>query len=172
MAEQQSKRTPVCFFLVALECRETNLKATTSLIRNSRNNRIRFAPLVGFTEVANPELIRKCLKLGFDDIVLPPFTKKTIAPRLAMQLGKPITYCETRDYFGPCRAVITRPARKYKRTPGSRYGHGNEHEDEDEIEHEKITFIRNLDEGIRIMKGSRGGQALPGNGQKILARGR
>ncbi|MCF6327611.1 MAG: hypothetical protein L3J21_10015 [Devosiaceae bacterium] len=142
MAEQQSKRTPICFFLFALDCTETNIPVMTALIRNSRNRQIKYAPMIGFIEAANSKMIGMCLKLGFDDIVLPPFKKSTLSPRLELQIGKPRIYYETADYFGPDR----------RKQVGAGLGNVRISKRKQNGAHTKITFCRNLKTGIQIQK--------------------
>jgi len=142
MAEQQTKRTPICFFLLALECTEQNVPVIAKALRNSRNRQIRFAPLIGFAEVANTKMIDFCLQLGFDDILLPPFSRRTINSRLEKHLNKRITFFETDVYFGPDRRLEFNKNTLAK--PHPKRGEGGEHR--------KIVIRRNLETGVNILR--------------------
>ncbi len=142
MAEYQTKKTPICFFLLALECAEKNVPAIARTLRKSRNRQIKFAPLIGFAEVANPKMIDLCLHLGFDDILLPPFSRRIINSRLAKHLNRRITFFETDEYFGPDRR--TESSEKALAKPHPKRGEGGDHR--------KIVIRRNLETGVNILR--------------------
>jgi len=142
MAEYQTKKTPICFFLLALECAEQNVPAIARALRNSRNRQIRYAPLIGFAEVANSKMIDFCLQLGFDDILLPPFSRKIINSRLEKHLNRNITFFETNEYFGPDRR--TEFSENALTKPHPKRGEGGDHR--------KIVIRRNLETGINILR--------------------
>ena len=138
LAEKQVQQTPVCYFLVALRGIADNTGDITRAIRTSKNRQIRLAPIVGFTENADPQLVKKVLTLGFDDIIVPPFTANSVFPRLSSHLNRHITFFETEHYFGPDRHMGLNMKRQ--RDQGIT------------IEYRKFLFTRNLERGIQIIK--------------------
>jgi len=142
MAEYQTKKTPICFFLLALDCAEQNIPVIARALRSSRNRQIKYAPLIGFAEVANPKMINFCLQLGFDDILLPPFSRKTINSRLKKHLNRNITFFETNEYFGPDRRTDFNENALAK--PHPKRGEGGDHR--------KIVIRRNLETGVSILR--------------------
>lgn len=103
LAEQQVHRTPLCFFLFAAVEEVGALQAPVAAVRDSGNRRIRFAPLVYFSETPLLEAIRRCVDMGFDDVITLPFSRERVLARLRRQVGRPLTYFETETYFGPDR---------------------------------------------------------------------
>jgi len=161
MAEQQTKRTPICFFLFALECVEQNVPVVAKALRSSRNRQIKFAPLIGFTEVANPKMIDFCLQLGFDDVLLPPFSRKIINPRLEKHLNRPVTFFETAQYFGPDRR--TGISENASINSNLKRGQGGDHR--------KIVINRNLEAGINILRDKfhrQSGRTVPETGSNLV----
>ncbi len=103
VAEQQVSRMPICFFLFALDNMPEHVGSVARSIRASRTRNVRFAPMVGLTERADPGVVSMCLQLGFDDILVPPFSARRVLPRLTGLLGKRVCFYETDTYFGPGR---------------------------------------------------------------------
>ncbi len=141
-AEQQVKRTPICFFLFALTCSAHSTPGISRAIRTSRNRQIKYAPMIGLTENPEPRLIEATLQLGFDDILIPPFSAKSVPPRLNSHLNRRITFFETTQYFGPDRRVgdgiHKEPAHHPDRGKGG--------------DHRKVLISRNLETGVSILK--------------------
>ena len=138
LAERQVQQTPICFFLVALSGIAHNTGGITRAIRTSKNRQIRLAPIVGFTENADPQLVRAVLTFGFDDIIVPPFTANSVFPRLSSHLNRRISFYETDHYFGPNRHVGL-----------------NKQQDQDQekaLEYRKFLITRNIESGIRILR--------------------
>lgn len=142
LVEQQVKRTPVCFFLFALTRSSHNASGIARAIRTSRNRQIKFAPMVGFTESAEPRLIQATLRLGFDDILVPSFSVKVTLPRLNNHINRRIHFYETKNYFGPDRRVGLGIHKEAKNHPDR--GKGGDHR--------KILINRNLETGVSILK--------------------
>ncbi len=142
LAEQQVKRTPVCFFLFALTRQSHNASGIARAIRTSRNRQIKFAPMVGFTESAEPRLIQATLRLGFDDILVPPFSAKVALPRLNNHINRRIHFYETENYFGPDRRV----GLGIHKEPGNHPDRGKGGD------HRKILINRSLETGVSILK--------------------
>lgn len=102
-AEKQAAVTPLAYFLFAAVPGLDALKPVAASIRASDNPRIKFAPLVYFADVASIENIRRCIDMGFDDIITLPFTLGRVSDRLDRQIDRPLAYFETPTYFGPDR---------------------------------------------------------------------
>lgn len=101
--EAQSRRTPVCFFLVSSATRKSAISEFVTDIRHHRDRALRFSPLLFLCEDPSSRTISFCVQAGFDDIVAPPFTAPRLAERVKAQLNTPMTYFETETYFGPDR---------------------------------------------------------------------
>jgi len=160
LVEQQITRTPICFFLFSLECEKSNIPVIAALIRSNRNRQIRFAPMIGFTEAANSKTINICLQLGFDDILLPPFGKKNIAPRLEQHIKKPHIYFEANNYFGPDRRVgAMKGSNAFRQTRRRKTKICK-----------KFTIARDMESGVRVVKEQivDGGPPSKGHGQTIM----
>ena len=141
-AELQLKRTPICYFLFALTCSAHNTPGIARAIRTSRNRQIKFAPMIGFTENAEPRMIEATLRLGFDDILVPPFSAKASLPRLMGHLNRRISFFETAEYFGPDRRVGEGIHKEPQHHPDR--GKGGDHR--------KILINRSLETGTNILK--------------------
>ncbi len=141
-AEQQVKRTPICFFLFALDHAGPRVPGISRAIRKSRNRQIMFAPIIGFTENADPRIVKACLQFGFDDILIPPFSARTVTPRLNLHLNHRVSFFETTSYFGPDRRVGQGIHKE--RGPHPDRGKGGDHR--------KVVISRNLESGVTILK--------------------
>jgi len=142
IAEQQVKRTPLCFFLFSLDGNLSEIPKVAKAIRFNRKKSIRFAPMIGFTQKADQKTITACLQFGFDDIVAAPFDAQSIMLRLRELLNKQITFYETKTYFGPDR----------RRTPGQRPKDEPLHPKRgDGGDHREIIINRNIEIGITIL---------------------
>ena len=102
-AEHQTVQTPVCFFLFAAVEEVARLRAVAEAVRFAPSRRVRFSPLIYFSESPSVEAIRACIDMGFDDIITMPFTQRRVADRIARQVGQNLVYYETASYFGPDR---------------------------------------------------------------------
>ena len=142
VVEQQVKRTPICFFLFALTCSAHSTPGISRSIRSSSNRQIMYAPMVGFTENPEPRLIEATLRLGFDDILVPPFSAKSVAPRINSHINRRITFFETAHYFGPDRRVGEGIHKEPEPHPDR--GKGGDHR--------KVLISRNLETGVSILK--------------------
>ncbi len=114
LAESQSLHTPVCFFLFAAVPEIASLRQAAEAIRFCPSRRVRFSPMIYFSESPSAEAIAACINLGFDDIITMPFTHQRVAERMERQVGRTMTYFETSGYFGPDRrdrvTALRRPA--------------------------------------------------------------
>lgn len=99
--EQQAQQTPVCFFLFATVADVKSLKATADAIRFCPSRKVRFSPLIYFTESPSVETIERCIAMGFDDVITLPFIRRRVEERILRQIDRPWTYYETSGYFGP-----------------------------------------------------------------------
>ncbi len=102
-AEQQAARTPLLFFFFAAVDELDALRPAAAAIRGFPGRRLRFSPLVYFPESPQPETVRLCMQLGFDDVMTLPFSPERVEERLARHVNRPIAFFETPSYFGPDR---------------------------------------------------------------------
>lgn len=102
-AEAQSQQTPLLFFLFAAVEDVSRLKATADSIRFANARRIRFSPLVYFSESPSVEAIRACVEMGFDDVITLPFTGARVQNRLSRLIDRKLVFFESAHYFGPDR---------------------------------------------------------------------
>ncbi len=106
-AEAQSQQTPLMFFLFAAVENVASLKATADSIRFANARRIRFSPLVYFSESPSAEAIRACVEMGFDDVITLPFTGTRVRSRLSRLVDRRLVFFESAHYFGPDRRSTT-----------------------------------------------------------------
>jgi len=138
-AEQQVKRTPICYFLFSAEGDEEQFASVSKAVRFSRNRQVRFAPMVCFAENPSQSMVRMCIQEGFDDIVAPPFSAKRVARRFNSLLECRLMFYETPTYFGPDRR---KRLGKLKSITSARGSGGK---------HRRIEITRNVDSGINIL---------------------
>lgn len=138
-AEHQVSRTPICFFLFAAVPDVEALRGVAQSIRFSPRRQIRYAPLIYFSESPSSDTIRRCVHMGFDDVITMPFSRVRLQARINRQIGRPLTYFETIDYFGPDRRSHNPAAR-----PSSETRIGGQHR--------RIEFIRNPITGVHVLR--------------------
>lgn len=102
-AEAQAQQTPLMFFLFAAVEDVATLKATADSIRFANARRIRFSPLVYFSESPSVDAIRACVEMGFDDVITLPFTGSRVRDRLGRLIDRKLVFFESAHYFGPDR---------------------------------------------------------------------
>jgi hypothetical protein len=102
-AEQQAYRTPLMFFLCPAGSELERLKPFADDIRFFPNPQVRFSPMICFAEHPSLADIRRCIDMGFDDIITLPFTRERVLERLLRQVDHLQVYYETASYFGPDR---------------------------------------------------------------------
>ncbi len=102
-AETQSQQTPLMFFLFAAVDEVGALKTAADAIRFAPGRRIRFSPLVYFSESPSLDAIRLCIDMGFDDVITLPFSQRRVEERLKRLVDHTQVYFETSGYFGPDR---------------------------------------------------------------------
>jgi len=138
-AEQQCNRTPVCFFLFAAVEDVNSLRGVAEAIRFCPSRRVRFSPLIYFSESPSAETITRCINMGFDDIITMPFTRSRVAERIDRQIGQSLTYYETPGYFGPDRRDrVTGPRRPAETRIGGQF--------------RRLEIVRNLLTGVNVVR--------------------
>ena len=138
-AEKQARNTPLMYFFCAEVGDVQRLKPTADAIRFSPNPDLRFSPLIYFTRQASTETIKACIRLGFDDVIALPYTGGDLSERIFRQIGRPFTYYETANYFGPDRRNRT----GNPRSADSDHGGG---------QFRRIEIVRNPDSGISVLR--------------------
>ena len=138
-AEQQANRTPVCFFLFAAVPDVGALRGVTDAIRFCPSRRVRFSPLIYFSESPSLETITRCINMGFDDVITMPFTQARVAERIDRQVGQSHVYYETPGYFGPDRrGRVTAPRRPAETRIGGQF--------------RRLEIVRNLASGVSVVR--------------------
>ena len=138
-AEQQASQTPVCFFLFAAVPDVASLRSVAEAIRFSPSRRIRFSPLIYFSESPSIEAITACINMGFDDVITMPFTRTRVMERVRRQIGTNLTYYETAGYFGPDRRDrVTAPKRAAETRVGGQF--------------RRLEIVRNLMTGVNVVR--------------------
>lgn len=138
-AERQASITPVCFFLFAAVNDVETLRDVADAIRFCANRRIRFSPLIYFSESPQVETITRCINMGFDDVITMPFTDRRVMARIDRQIGRALTYYETPGYFGPDRRDrVTAPQRAAETRSGGQF--------------RRLEIVRNPMTGITVTR--------------------
>jgi CheY-like chemotaxis protein len=104
-AEAQSQQTPLIFFLFAAVHDVRILKGVADQIRFAPARRIRFSPLLYFSESPSREAISRCIEMGFDDVITLPFTRPRLMTRITRLVDHTQIYHETSGYLGPERPI-------------------------------------------------------------------
>lgn len=138
-AEQQATRTPICYFVFAEVPDVGALRGVAEAIRFSSSRRIRFSPLIYFSESASTETIGRCIDMGFDDVITMPFTRSRVMARINRQIGTSLIYFETPGYFGPDRR---------DRLPGAH----RERQTRQRGQFRRMEIMRNLDTGVTVLR--------------------
>jgi hypothetical protein len=102
-AERHAPATSLVFFLFGAVDRLRRVSQAAKAIRTASSLRIRFAPMIYFSDSPSFDVIRDCIDMGFDDIITLPFTLRRVEERLQRQVDRPCAYYETPTYFGPDR---------------------------------------------------------------------
>lgn len=138
-AEQQTQLTPICFFLFAATEDVGSLRGVADAIRFNSTRRLRFSPLIYFSESPSADGISACLNMGFDDIITMPFTPARVKRRIERQVGRSLLYYETATYFGPDRRRSAPAApRAMDNRQGGRF--------------RRLEIVRNLRSGINVLR--------------------
>jgi hypothetical protein len=138
-AEAQSVETPVCYFLFAATEAIGSLQAVSDAIRFCSNRRIRFSPLIYFSQSPSIEVITRCIAMGFDDVITMSFTAARVRERMDRQIGRNLVYYETVGYFGPDRRDrVTAPRRPAETRLGGQF--------------RRLEIVRSLMTGIDVVR--------------------
>jgi DNA-binding response OmpR family regulator len=138
-AEQQVNRTPVCFFLFAAVPDVGTLRGVAEAIRFCPSRRVRFSPLIYFSESPSIETISRCISMGFDDVITMPFTRTRLLERIDRQIGQSHIYYETPGYFGPDRRDrVTGTRRAAETRIGGQF--------------RRLEIVRNLITGVNVVR--------------------
>ncbi|WDR01870.1 hypothetical protein PSQ19_14280 [Devosia algicola] len=137
-AEQQSMRTPVCYFLFAAVPDIGSLRDVAEAIRFSPSRKVRFSPLIYFASNPSLDTINRCANLGFDDVIAIPVGQDRLAERISRQINKTIVYYETSAYFGPDRR------HRQMQTPAGELREGGRYR--------RLEIMRSLISGISVVR--------------------
>jgi hypothetical protein len=132
-ADSQARVTPLVFFLFSAVADVTSLRDVASAIRYATSRRIRFSPMVYFAETASVDTIKRCIDMGFDDVVTLPFTRNRLETRIERMVDRTQVYCETARYFGPDHRGVM------------------DH-DEDAGQYRRLEIVRSSDRGVSVVR--------------------
>lgn len=137
-AERQTDETPLVFFLCAEVADIETLKPMADAIRFSESRKLRFSPLIYFARALSADSIRRCIRMGFDDVIALPYGRGDLAERIGRQVGRLHVYTETSTYFGPDRRdhAVARP--------------GSDADSDGQFR--RIEIMRNPDTGIDVLQ--------------------
>lgn len=93
----------VTYFFLDYRMRDEELIDIITAIREERNSKLRYSPIILFTADRAAETVVRYVRFGFDDVISLPARRDDLAERLAEQLHAEQVYIETKDYFGPDR---------------------------------------------------------------------
>jgi hypothetical protein len=138
-AESQAHKTPVCYFLFAPVVQIASLSEIAEAIRFCPSRRVRFSPMIYFSDKTSVEAISACINLGFDDIITMPFTQQRVSERIGRQVGPSLTYFETSSYFGPDRRDrVTAPNRPAETRLGGQF--------------RRLEIVRSFEAGVSVLR--------------------
>jgi hypothetical protein len=141
-ADRQVQVTPLCFFLFAAVPDVGRLRSTADAIRFASSRRVRFLPMMYFSDSPSLETIKRCINMGFDDIVTLPFTRARLEERVQRQIGRTLVYYETASYFGPDRRDREGMPKVGSRPPGAPMGG----------QFRRLEIARSLISGISVIQ--------------------
>jgi len=139
-ADAQAAQTPLMFFLFAAVDDPRTLRAAAEAVRFCPGRRVRFSPLIYFSESPSMAAIRQCAAMGFDDVITLPFTPSRVADRLQRQIDRTQVYFETASYFGPDRRASA---------GGQEYGHSGRGSGG---RHRRLEIIRSIPGGVSVLR--------------------
>jgi CheY-like chemotaxis protein len=138
-AEQQAQVTPLVYFLFSAVQHPRAHKSAAEAIRLSSARRVRFSPMIYFSENPSLESIRSCIGMGFDDVITLPFTLARIEERLDRQVERTLIYYQTDTYFGPDRRGRTEDEEVHSgRGSGGQY--------------RRLEILRSTSAGVNVLK--------------------
>lgn len=139
-AEAQVARTPLVFFLCSPVADVHTLEPIAAAVRFASAPKLRFLPLIYFARDPSLETVKRCIGMGFDDVIALPISGDDIGDRIARQIGHIQTYYETATYFGPDRRNLLGGAPPS--TGGDRGGG----------QFRRIEIMRNTNTGIELIR--------------------
>jgi len=137
--ESQAQHTPICYLLFAPGVELESMREIAEAIRFCPSRKVRFSPMIYFSDRNSAEAISACINLGFDDIITMPFTRQRVAERMARQVGPSLTYFETSSYFGPDRRDrVTAPQRPAESRAGGQF--------------RRLEIVRSVTAGVSVLR--------------------
>jgi hypothetical protein len=126
------------FYLVHFDFEVEAMKKMLVDLRHAGSVTLSFAPVVLFLREGSPEDIQHHIEMGFDEVISVPEDGRTIATKLAAQIGQEHLYIETRNYLGPDRHRRDKPGVRPHRKPVE--------------EHARLTIMRTPEAGVHIVR--------------------
>jgi hypothetical protein len=132
---------------------DSTLLLLLDAVRFEKNQKLRFSPVVLFTDSDSPRVELKYTRFGFDDVIALPLARDVLAERLARQLERPQLYIEAKDYLGPDRRRLDFSAElRIAASP-----------------HTQILFKRDPRRGIRILDREQRGYRFRAQGNRLAS---
>lgn len=127
------------YYLVHFDYADEDKRKLLFDLRHAGSVSLCFAPVVLFLRDGSAEDIQAHIEMGFDEVISVPEDGRTMATRLAAQIGHEHLYIETRNYLGPDRHRRDKP------------GHGQVHRKQGE-KHARLTILRTPEAGVHIVR--------------------
>lgn len=128
----------VKFFLVHYKMGDPAKAALLRSVRASRDDDLRFSPVVLITDDCSFEDMLKYIDMGFDDVISLPEKAEVLHGRLSSQVNADVIYIQTTSYLGPDRRRMELDWRPDPLRQG-------------EFKHSRLTIRRDTTAGTKVV---------------------
>ena len=128
----------VKFFLVHHQMGDPAKAALLKSVRASRDDDLRFSPVVLITGDCSFEDVLKYIDMGFDDVISLPEKAEVLHGRLSSQVNADVIYIQTTNYLGPDRRRMELDLRSDRVRQG-------------EFKHSRLTIRRDTALGTKVV---------------------
>lgn len=98
-----TSRAAVTYLFVDYQLPDDVLQDVIEAVRSERSTTLCYSPIILFTDECGPDMARRYVHMGFDDVIGLPEQRDVLAERLSAQLHSRQVYFDTEGYFGPDR---------------------------------------------------------------------
>ena len=128
----------VKFFLVYHQISDEAKASLLKSVRSSRDNDLRFSPVVLIINDCAFEDVLKYIDMGFDDVISLPEKAEVLHGRLSSQVNSDVIYIQTTSYLGPDRQRMELGSRADYQRQG-------------EFRHSRLTIRRDTAQGTKVV---------------------
>jgi PleD family two-component response regulator len=128
----------VKFFLVHYQMGDLAKAALLKSVRSSRDDDLRFSPVVLIIDDCSFEDVLKYIDMGFDDVISLPEKAEVLHGRLSSQINASVVYIQTTSYLGPDRRRMELELR-------------SDHQRQGEFKHSRLTIRRDTALGTKVV---------------------